>query len=81
MTASKRINLHTDLNRIDETRGSITVEGGELPCNERDFDRQTHTQHRASPHLCYARRQRFRLILHVMGNFRKRKKLFGIAAL
>ena len=35
MTASCRINSHTDLNRIDETRGNITVEEGDLLVNER----------------------------------------------
>ena len=30
MTASSRTNSHRDLNRIDETRGNITVRGGDL---------------------------------------------------
>ena len=30
MAASSRINLHTDLKKIDETRGSFTVDGGDL---------------------------------------------------
>ena len=29
-TTSSRINLHTDFNRIEETHGNITVEGGDL---------------------------------------------------
>ena len=45
MTASSRINLNRDLNKTDETRGNITVEAGDLPVNERNFDRQTHTRH------------------------------------
>ena len=45
MTASSRINSHTDLNRIDETRGNITVERGDLLINERNIDRQKHTHH------------------------------------
>ena len=45
MTASSRINSHTDLNRIVETRGNITAEGGDLLVNERNSDRQTHTDH------------------------------------
>ena len=45
MTASKRINSHTDINMIDKTRGNITVEGGDLLVNERNIDRQTHTHH------------------------------------
>ena len=45
MTASIRTNSHTDLNGIDETRGSNTVDGVELPVDERDFVRQTHTHH------------------------------------
>ena len=39
MTASNRINSHTDLNRNDETRGSFTVEGGIFSVKERNFDR------------------------------------------
>ena len=34
-TASSRINTHTDLKRIDETRGNITVEEGDLLVDER----------------------------------------------
>ena len=45
MTASSRINSHTDLNRIDETRGNITVEEGDLLVNEKNIDRQTHAHH------------------------------------
>ena len=45
MTASSRINSRTDLNRIEETRGNITVEEGDLLVNERNIDRQTHTHH------------------------------------
>ena len=45
MTASSRINSHTDLKRIDETRSNFTVEGGDLLVNERNIDQQTHTQH------------------------------------
>ena len=43
MTASSKINSHTDLNRIDETRRSIFVEGGDWLVNEKSIDRQTHT--------------------------------------
>ena len=43
MTASSIINSHLDLNRIDEYRGSITVEGGDLTVNERNCDQQAHT--------------------------------------
>ena len=42
MTASSRINSHTDLNRTDETRGNITVEEGDLLVNEKNIDRQTY---------------------------------------
>ena len=45
MTASSRINSHTDLNRIDETRGNITVEGGDLLVDERNIDQQPPTHH------------------------------------
>ena len=40
MTASNRINSHTDFNRIDETRGNITVEGGDLLVDDRNIDQQ-----------------------------------------
>ena len=46
MTASSRINSHTDLNRIVETRGNITVEEVDLLLNEKNTDRQTHAHHR-----------------------------------
>ena len=42
MTASKRTYSHTDLNRIDETRGNITVEEGDLLVNKENFNRQTY---------------------------------------
>ena len=45
MTASSRINSNTSVNKIDETRVSIAVEGGDLLVNERNFDRQAHTHH------------------------------------
>ena len=51
MTASGRMNSHTDIKNIDETRGNITVEGGELLVNERNIDWQTHTHHRF---LCHS---------------------------
>ena len=41
-TARIRINSRTDLNRMDETRGKITIEGGDLLVVERNLDRQTH---------------------------------------
>ena len=43
--ASSRINSNTDLNRIDETRGNITVVTGDLSVNERNTDRHKHTHH------------------------------------
>ena len=45
MTASNRINLYTDLNKIDETLGNSVAEEGDLLVNERNIDRQTHTHH------------------------------------
>ena len=48
MTASSRIHSRTEPNRIDETRGNITVEEGDLLVNEKNIDRQTHTHHRSS---------------------------------
>ena len=45
MTPSTRINSDTDLNRIDESRGNITGEGGDLLFNERNIDRQANTHH------------------------------------
>ena len=39
-TASRRLNLHTHLNRIDETRGNITVERGDLLVNRRNIVQQ-----------------------------------------
>ena len=56
MTASSKIHSRTDLNRIDETRGNITVEEGDLLVNEKNLDRQTHT-HRTPPQWnCYQMR-------------------------
>ena len=48
MTASSRINSQKDSNRIDETRGNITVEGGDLLANERNIEWQTHAHHRTT---------------------------------
>ena len=45
ITASSRIHSRTELNRIDETRGNITVEEGDLMVNEKNIDRQSHTHH------------------------------------
>ena len=45
MTAPSRINSHTDINRIDETRANITVEEGDLLVNEKNIDRQTYAHH------------------------------------
>ena len=45
MTPSSRINSRTGLNRINETRGGVAAEGGDLLVNERNIDRQTHTHH------------------------------------
>ena len=45
MTASSRIHSRTDLNRIDETHGKVTVEEGDLVVSEKNIDRQSHTHH------------------------------------
>ena len=45
MTASSRMNSHTDLNRIDETHGNLTVEEGGLLVNKKNIDRQTYAHH------------------------------------
>ena len=45
MTAPSRINSHTGLNKIDETRSNITVEEGDLLVNEKNIDRQTYAHH------------------------------------
>ena len=63
MTASNRINSQTDLKRIDETRGSIAVVGGDLTVNERNFDRKPHTHHRA----CYC--DEWKIIRELEGTF------------
>ena len=47
MTASSRLNSSIDLNTIDKTRGSITVEVEYFSVNERNFYRQSHTHHRS----------------------------------
>ena len=45
LTASTRMNSITDLYKIDEIPGSVTVEGGGLSVNERNFDQQTRIHH------------------------------------
>ena len=45
MTASGRIHSRSDLNKIDETRGNVTVEEGDLVVNKKIFDRQSLTHH------------------------------------
>ena len=46
MTASIRINSHTDFIRIDEVCGNIAVEVGDLSVNGRNIDRPTRIHHR-----------------------------------
>ena len=53
MTASSRINSHTDLNRIDETRGNITEEGGDLTAMTRTLTSE-HTLFTAIKQSCHA---------------------------
>ena len=65
-TASSRINSRTDLNRIDETRGNITV--GDLLVNERNIDRQTHTHHTNSLFVQFSSK--------LLKFYEKSKKLF-----
>ena len=49
MTASSRIKSHWDLNRIDEPRGNVIVEEGDLFVNRKTTDRQSYA-HRIPPH-------------------------------
>ena len=46
MTTSSRINSKTDLHNVDETRGNISVDGGDLLVNDKNFDQQSHTHHK-----------------------------------
>ena len=48
LTTFSKINSRTNLNQIDETRGNITVEEGDLFVNKKIFGRKTHTHHTAS---------------------------------
>ena len=48
MTTSSRVNSHTDLGNIHQTRGNYTVEGGDLLVIERNVERQTYTHHSMS---------------------------------
>ena len=48
MTASSRINSHTGVTRIDETRGNNAVEGGDLLVNDRNVGRHIQTHHTES---------------------------------
>ena len=43
--ASSQLDSNTDLKRIDETYGNITVEANYLSLSEKNFDRQTFTHH------------------------------------
>ena len=45
ITASSSMNSHTDLNRIDETVGNITIEESDLLVNKKNTDRQTYAHH------------------------------------
>ena len=45
VNASSWMNSNADLNRIDETRGKITVEEGDLLVNEKNIDRQSYSAH------------------------------------
>ena len=44
---------NTDLHKIDETRESLTVVGGDLSVNDRNFDRQTQSDYNISNHIQY----------------------------
>ena len=46
MTASSKINTHTDLEKIDETHGNFTVEEGDLLVNEKNTERQKYAHHK-----------------------------------
>ena len=59
MTTSRGINSLTDINRIDETRGNITVEEGDLLSNEKNIDRQTYAHHSNVP-LIFKEEHRYR---------------------
>ena len=50
MTASSRIHSRTDLNKINETRGKITVGEGDLVVNEKILGRQSHAHHSVYVH-------------------------------
>ena len=45
MIAPSGIDSSTDLKKFDGTHGSITVEGGDLLVNERNFDGRAHAHH------------------------------------
>ena len=45
MTASSRFNSDINLDRIDETRGSIAVVEIDLLVNDRNFHREKHAHH------------------------------------
>ena len=53
MTASSGRKFHRDINRIDETRGNITVEEGDLLVNKKNIDQQTHAHHSNSKISAY----------------------------
>ena len=46
MIASSMMNSNTDSKRLDETFGSVTVEGGDLTVKVRNFDRPVPTHQR-----------------------------------
>ena len=46
ITASRSLNSNPDMNKVDENRGTITIEVGDFSVNEGDFERQARTHHR-----------------------------------
>ena len=45
LISSSRLKSNTNVNRIIETHGNITIQAGDLSVSEKNFDRQTHTHH------------------------------------
>ena len=58
MTVSSSFNSNINLNRFDETLCNITVEVGDLPITDRNFDRETHPHHRCTVRTKFSQAKR-----------------------
>ena len=80
MIFSSRLNSHRDFKRIDETRGEITAEEGDLLVSERNIDRQSHTHHtrQVNEGIFGQNSQTLFFLIGIVGKMRKKSTSKGM---